>query len=66
MSPTSQSSAACDACGQIGEHSSLCPLEAIYDLVRDLGSRWREGDMKGAGKALAALEDAVGLREQGR
>jgi hypothetical protein len=45
------------------------PRGAVSDDVReaacDLGSCWRAGDMKGAGKALARLEDAVGLAEQG-
>lgn len=40
-------------------------LQTAHELVCQLGSRWREGDMKGAGEVLARLEDAVGLSEQG-
>lgn len=37
----------------------------VLPLVRYLGSRWREDDMKGVGWALARLESLVGLYEQG-
>lgn len=40
-------------------------LRGAVDLVRELGSAWRRDDMDTAGAALARLEDAVGLREQG-
>lgn len=36
MTLPSQSSEACDACGQIGEHSSLCRLAALEAEVERL------------------------------
>lgn len=40
-------------------------LRGAVDLVREMGSAWRANDDEAISNALARLENAVGLREQG-